>query len=51
MEFLRNLMSEMQRHPIETFMSIALNIIIYGFGIWMVLTAGRCATHMVASAL
>jgi hypothetical protein len=51
MPFLRNLMADMQRDPMGTFINIALQILIYGFGIFMVLTAGRCATYMVASAL
>jgi len=51
MPFLRNLMADMQRDPMGTFINIALQILIYGFGIFMVLTAGKCATHMVASAL
>jgi hypothetical protein len=51
MAFLRNLMTEMQRDPLGTFFNIALQILVYGFGIYIVLTAGKCATHMIASAI
>jgi hypothetical protein len=51
MVFLRNLMHEMQRDPLGTFFNLAVQILIYGFGIYLVLSAGRCATHMVASAI
>lgn len=51
MQIIRNLIEDLRRDPIGTFINTALQIVIYGFGIYLVLTAGRCATNMVASAL
>jgi hypothetical protein len=51
MQFFRNRLEDFYRDPMGTFLDLTMTIFVYGFGIYMVLSAGKCATNLVASAL
>lgn len=51
MSFLKKLKDDMIRDPVGASIDIAFTIIAYGIGIWLILSASRCAGELVYSAL